>query len=113
MGLLMVYMIVPLLLRKNVRDKHGHAIPPGPLLRYAFLRKYPERSIHAWALKYGSMFSLWMGNQLVVVINDPHVARDLLVNNGAIFSSRKRYFMKNQTILNGLAVTSSQYDDTW
>ncbi|KAI0284698.1 cytochrome P450 [Russula aff. rugulosa BPL654] len=54
-----------------------------------------------------------MGNQLFIVISDPRVAKDLLVSNGAIFSSRKRYFMKNQTILRGRAITATPYNDTW
>ncbi|KIK54001.1 hypothetical protein GYMLUDRAFT_77292 [Collybiopsis luxurians FD-317 M1] len=74
---------------------------------------YPERVLHTWASKYGHLFSIWMGTQLAVVISDPKVARDLLVNNGALFSSRKRYFVKNQTVLRGRAITASEYGDTW
>jgi hypothetical protein len=54
-----------------------------------------------------------MGNQLFVVISDARVAKDLLVTNGSIFSSRRMYFMKNQTILRGRAITASPYNDTW
>jgi hypothetical protein len=54
-----------------------------------------------------------MGNQLFIVISDAQVARDLFVNNGAIFSSRKKYFMKNQTILRGRAITAAPYGETW
>src|SRR5258707_10913965 len=54
-----------------------------------------------------------MGNQLFVVVSDARIAKDLLVSNGAIFSSRKPYFMKNQTILRGRALTASPYNDTW
>lgn len=104
---------VPLVLRKNLKDKDGHVIPPGPPIRYAFLRKYAERALHTWAKKYGPLYSVWMGNQLFIVISDQRIARELLVNNGAIFSTRKKYFMKNQTILNGRAITASQYDDKW
>lgn len=105
--------ILPFFLRRNIVDKDGHPIPPGPLLRYAFLRRYPERALRAWARTYGPLFSLWMGNQLFVVISDARIAKDLLVSNGAIFSSRKQYFMKNQTILRGRAITASPYNDTW
>ncbi|TCD64999.1 hypothetical protein EIP91_003367 [Steccherinum ochraceum] len=108
-----LYFIVPLFIRRNITDAKGHSIPPGPLFRYAFLRKYPERALYKWAQQYGPLFSVFMGNQLFVVISDPQVAKDLLVTNGAIFSSRKRYFMKNQTILRGRAITASEYDDTW
>lgn len=113
LGIAFLYLVLPYILRKNLVDKDGHPLPPGPLFRYAFLRKYPERALAAWAKTYGSLFSIWMGSQLFVVISDAHVARELLVNHGAIFSSRKKYFMKNQTILAGRAITASAYDDTW
>lgn len=100
-------------LRKNLRDKEGHPIPPGPPFRFPFLFKYPERILHHWTKKYGGIYSVWMGNQLFVVLNDPVVVRDLLVVNGANFSSRHNYFMKNQTILEGGAITATPYDDTW
>jgi hypothetical protein len=100
-------------IRSNIVDKQGRPIPPGPLLRYAFLGRYSERALHVWAQKYGSLFSLFLGNQLFVVISDPHIAHDLLVSNGKIFSSRKEYFIKNQTILNGRAITATPYGSTW
>ena len=105
--------MLPFIFRRNLRDKGGHSIPPGPLLRYAVLRRYPERALRAWAEAYGPLFSVWMGNQLFVVISDARIAKDLLVSNGAIFSSRKLYFMKNQTILRGRAITATPYSDTW
>ena len=102
-----------IILRRQIVDKAGNRIPPGPAIRYAFLRKYAERALHAWAKEYGTLFSIWMGSQLFVVVSDPHVARDLLVTNGAIFSTRKRYFMKNQVILRGRAITASEYGSKW
>ena len=110
---LAVSFVLPFFFRRNLVDKDGHPIPPGPLLRYAFLRRYPERALRAWARTYGPLFSVWMGNQLFVVVSDARVAKDLLVSNGAIFSSRKKYFMKNQTILRGRAITATPYNDTW
>jgi hypothetical protein len=54
-----------------------------------------------------------MGNQLFVVISDARIAKDLLVSNGAIFSSRKQYFIKSQTILRGRGITATPYNDKW
>ncbi|KAI0250487.1 cytochrome P450 [Lactifluus subvellereus] len=105
--------MLPFIFRRNLQDKGGHSIPPGPLLRYAVLRRYPERALRVWGKAYGPLFSVWMGNQLFVVISDARIAKDLLVSNGAIFSSRKLYFMKNQTILRGRAITATPYSDTW
>jgi len=102
-----------LIFRKNLEDKHGRRIPPGPLIRYPFLRRHPERTLLAWSRTYGPLFSLWMGNQLFVVISDARIAKDLLVSNSAIFSSRKQYFIKCQTVLRGRGITVTAYNDKW
>ncbi|KXN84313.1 3-hydroxyphenylacetate 6-hydroxylase, partial [Leucoagaricus sp. SymC.cos] len=102
-----------LIRRRNLTDKDGHPIPPGPPIRYLFLRRYPEKPLYEWAKQYGPIYSVWMGTQLFVVINDPQAARDLLVIHGANFSSRWAYFMKNQTILRGGGITAASYNDTW
>lgn len=108
-----LYFVLPLFFRKNIVDKDGNAIPPGPLFRFPYLPDYPERTLHAWAQKFGPLYSFFLGNQLYVVVSDANMARELLVNNGAIFSSRKQYFVKNQTILKGRAITASPYGETW
>ncbi|KAK7693606.1 hypothetical protein QCA50_003175 [Cerrena zonata] len=116
LGLLLfaaLYTFVPYLFRKNVVDKDGNPIPPGPLFRFPYLPKFPELSLDKWAKQFGPIYSLFVGNQLYVVVSDPHIARDIFVNNGAIFSSRKDYFIKNQAILRGRAITASQYNDKW
>lgn len=105
--------IFPLIFRKNLEDKHGHRIPPGPPIRYPFLRRHPERALRAWSRTYGPLFSLWMGNQLFIVISDARIAKDLLVSNSSIFSSRKQYFIKSQTILRGRGITVTAYNDKW
>ena len=107
-----LYFLAPIFLRWRVSDQNGNTLPPGPPVRYPFLRRYPELALDYWAKKYGPLFSMWMGTQLFVVVSDPHIARDLMTH-GAIFSSRKRYFMKNQVILRGRAITASEYGDKW
>ena len=109
----MVTFIFPLIFRREIVDNDGHPIPPGPPLRYPYLRRFPERALQAWSRTYGPLFSVWMGNQLFVVISDARIAKDLLVSNGAIFSSRKQYFIKSQTILRGRAITATPYNDKW
>ncbi|KAG6806229.1 hypothetical protein H0H93_003330, partial [Arthromyces matolae] len=56
---------------------------------------------------------MWLGNQLVVVISDPHIVKDLMITNGAIFSSRRDAFLKCKTVFKGRAVTASPYNNTW
>ncbi|KAF5372255.1 hypothetical protein D9757_009648 [Collybiopsis confluens] len=108
-----LWTLSPMLLRKLITDSNGNSLPPGPNRRFLSLQQYPERIISTWAAKYGPLFSVWMGSQLFVVVSDPRVARDLLVTSGAIFSSRRQYFLKNKIILKGRAITASEYGDTW
>jgi hypothetical protein len=56
---------------------------------------------------------MWLGNQLFVVISDPQIAKDLMVTNGAVFSSRKENFIKSQTIFARRGVTAMAYSDKW
>ena len=105
---LVLSLILPLIFRRNLEDKCGHPIPPGPPLRYC-----PERALQTWSRTYGPLFSVWMGNQLFVIISDARIAKDLLVSNGAIFSSRKPYHIKCQTIFRGRAITATPYNDKW
>ncbi|KAJ6589401.1 cytochrome P450 [Mycena capillaripes] len=105
--------VLPLLIRKNIIDKDGNALPPGPFFRYPYLGQHCELTFDRWAKRFGPLFSVWIGDQLFVVISHPHVAQDLLVENGAIFSSRKNYFLKNELVLHNRAITASPYSQMW
>lgn len=80
---------------------------------FPFLTHYPELALDHWAKRYGPLYSMWLGNQLFVVISSPNVAKDLLVTKGTVFSSRKDNFIKSQTILAAGAVTATPYNDKW
>ncbi len=54
-----------------------------------------------------------IGNQRFVVLSDPYVVKDILVTNGAIFSSRKEMFIKVQTILLHRGITGTGYNEIW
>ncbi|KAI0641661.1 cytochrome P450 [Trametes meyenii] len=97
-------------------------IPPGPL-GLAFLGKqsrsflslatYPELSLDRWAKKFGPILTFTIGRQLFLVLSDSHVMKDILITNGAIFSSRKDFFMKVQTILQYRGITATPYNEHW
>ena len=77
------------------------------------LMSFPELKLYEWAQKFGSICSMWLGNQLFVVISDPNVVKDLLVSNGAIFSSRKEMYVKSKLVFAGRGITTTPYDDKW
>ncbi|KAF7535862.1 hypothetical protein G7054_g5007 [Neopestalotiopsis clavispora] len=43
----------------------------------------------------------------------PEIAKDLMVTNGAVFSSRKEMFIKSQTVFLGRGITTTPYNATW
>jgi hypothetical protein len=119
----------------SLKDSHGNKIPKGPRglpllgkLRshivsaryspqwsgcFSFLTYYPELTLDYWAKKFGDLYSIWLGNQLFVIISDPKIAKDLMVNNGNVFSSRKEMCIKSQTIFAGRGITATPYNDRW
>ena len=122
---------------RTPRDKAGNIVPPGPrglpiiggtyvyvviissLLTadssgvFPYLAKYPELSLHKWAKQYGPLYSFVLGDQRIVVLSDPNVVKDILVTNGAIFSSRKDMFLKVEIVLAHRGITASGYNETW
>ena len=80
---------------------------------FPFLTHFPERTLDLWAKKYGDLYSVWLGNQLFVIISNPAIAKDLMVTNGAVFSGRKEMYLKSQTIFAGRGITATPYNDRW
>ncbi|KAJ6529371.1 cytochrome P450 [Mycena capillaripes] len=115
-------------------DKDGNGIPAGPkglpllggycsnlyhfldlmiLGSFPFLTQYPELTLDRWAKQFGDLYAVWLGNQLFVIVSSPAIVKDLIVTNGAVFSSRKEMFIKSQTILVGRGITATPYNDRW
>ncbi|KAI1366310.1 cytochrome P450 [Xylaria arbuscula] len=93
-------------------------VPKGPigipiLGSFPFLTHYPELTLDKWAKRFGNIYSIWLGNQLFVIISSPEIAKDLMITNGAVFSSRKEMFLKSQTIFAGRGITATPYNDRW
>ncbi|KAI0890980.1 cytochrome P450 [Annulohypoxylon nitens] len=104
--------------KNTLTDQYGNKIPKGPkglpiVGSFPFLTRYPELTLDYWAKRFGSLYSVWLGNQLFVVISDPAIAKDLMVTNGSIFSSRKEMYVKSQTVFAGRGITATPYNDRW
>ena len=66
-----------------------------------------------WAKKFGSLYSIWLGDQLFMIVSDPFIAKNLMVTNGTVFSSRKEMFIKSQIVFAGRGITATPYNDRW
>ncbi|CCM05142.1 uncharacterized protein FIBRA_07350 [Fibroporia radiculosa] len=101
---------------RRPRDKDGNPIPDGPVGlplvgSFPFLTHYPELTLDYWRKKFGPLYSMWLGNQLFVVVSDPGIGKDLMVTNGSVFSSRKEMFIKSQLVFVGRGITATPYND--
>ncbi|KAH8773615.1 cytochrome P450 [Diaporthe sp. PMI_573] len=88
------------------RSSGYRGIPDGP-------KGLPIIGRSSHAKRFGDLYSLWLGTQLFVIISSPEIAKDLMVTNGSVFSSRKEMFLKSQTIFAGRGITATPYNDRW
>ncbi|XP_058150369.1 cytochrome P450 2U1 [Dasypus novemcinctus] len=73
----------------------GHMLLPPFLQRYSWVHRAARASgtqaiLDKLARVYGSIFSFFIGHQLVVVLNDFHSVREALVHQAEVFSDRPR-----------------------
>ncbi|KAF2450909.1 cytochrome P450 [Karstenula rhodostoma CBS 690.94] len=80
---------------------------------FPMLTHYPELTLDKWARKYGSLYSVRLGNQLFAIVSSPGIAKDLMITQGAIFSNRKEMFIKSQIVFAGRGITATPYNDRW
>ncbi|XP_046568798.1 cytochrome P450 2C23-like [Haliotis rubra] len=89
--------------------------PPGPgfplpLLGHLLsIGKDPKKKFREWHKQYGDIFSVYIGNRLVIVMNGYEVLKDAFVKHGDVFSDRPHVFVIDE-ISNGMGVlgTSGQ-----
>ncbi|XP_025099201.1 cytochrome P450 2B4-like [Pomacea canaliculata] len=59
------------------------------------MKKDPREQFAAWRRQYGDVFSLYLGSQLVVVLNGYKVIKDALVKNPNAFSDRLHTYIND------------------
>lgn len=90
-----------MILRRETKKMHQGS--------FLSLTSYPELTLHKWAKAFGPLYSFWLGDTLFAIISDPQIAKDLMVTNGAVCSSRKEMFIKSQTIFATRGITATPY----
>jgi cytochrome P450 family 2 subfamily C len=65
-------------------------------------------TMHKWASVYGPVYSLYLGQQKVIVLNGPAVIREALLTHGEEFAGRPKLYMIHAT-LKGKGLISSGY----
>ncbi|TFK36297.1 cytochrome P450 [Crucibulum laeve] len=101
------------------KGQNGHKLPPGPsripifgnLLQVPVLRPYPK--FKEWAKQYGSVFSLKLGPQNVIVLNSAEAADELLTNRSKNYSSRAPPHVAHDIMSAGQRLVFLPYDKEW
>ncbi|KAJ7601283.1 hypothetical protein FB45DRAFT_1075105 [Roridomyces roridus] len=84
-----VYWSFKLLGQRTHRRQGWKHIPAGPrgfpiLGSFPLLTQYPEVTLDRWAKKFGDLYSLWLGNQLFVIVSSPEIVKDLIVRTNGV-----------------------------
>ncbi|KAF8810830.1 cytochrome P450 [Phlegmacium glaucopus] len=122
----MIYIVLALLtvvfffftVQSYIKSSHKR-LPPGPngipilgnLLQVPILRPYPQ--FREWAQKYGSIFSLKLGPQNVIVLNTAQAANELLHERSKIYSSRAPPHVAHDILSASQRLVFLPYDTEW
>ncbi|GJE97683.1 cytochrome P450 [Phanerochaete sordida] len=96
----------------------GKSLPPGPLGvpllgALPFMVARPEVALNQWAQKYGPLYSVWLGEQLHVVVSDLGIAKGLFETQNMVFSSRKETFLKSGIVFAGRGISAASFGESW
>ncbi|XP_019639938.1 PREDICTED: cytochrome P450 2D6-like [Branchiostoma belcheri] len=102
---------------QNFRLKRRY--PPGPRAwpivgNLRDLARGQHRVFAEWRVKYGDIFTVWLGPRPAVVLNGQDAVKEALQKHGDIFSSRPDLFLWRQTIrTRGKGVATAPYGPEW
>ena len=94
-------------------------LPPGPrrLPLIGNLHQAPKDqdwlTYQQWFKKYGPIIRVQYGKDILILISDPEIARDLLDKRGNIYSDRPRMVMAGENLTKGLHLLLRRYDDRY
>ncbi|OTB10567.1 hypothetical protein K445DRAFT_308698 [Daldinia sp. EC12] len=93
--------------------------PPGPptLPLIGNLHQIPSQKRHEkferWAREYGPIYSLMLGNKVMIVLNSDQAIKDLVDKRGAIYSSRPESYIGQDILSGGLRVLFMPNHGVW
>ena len=99
--------------------RKNRGLPPGPA-RLPFIgnihqlpEQNPWRTYQQWSREYGPIFSLRVGLDTIIMLNNHETAHDLLDKRSNIYSSRPRLVMGGECVSKGLRTLLMPYGPQW
>ncbi|XP_035672246.1 cytochrome P450 2D3-like isoform X3 [Branchiostoma floridae] len=93
--------------------------PPGPRAwpivgNLRDLARGQHRVFAEWRVKYGDVFTVWLGSRPAVVLSGQDAVKEALLKHGNVFSSRPDLFVWRRTIpTRGKGVVTAPYGPEW
>ena len=103
-------LVISLLYYLSQLGRRPSNYPPGPptLPIIGNLHQIPSDRRHIqfekWAREFGPVYSLMLGNKVMVVLNTDTAIKELVDKRGAIYSSRPEMYIGQNIISGGLRI---------
>ena len=113
--LLLLAVAFKFLLQTRTKHKHLPPSPPSlPILGHLHLIKKPlHRTFQHFSQKYGNIFSLQFGSQLVVIVSSPSAVEECFTKNDIVLANRPRLLVGKHLGYNHTVVSTASYGDHW
>ncbi|KAK7816266.1 cytochrome P450 81E8-like [Quercus suber] len=100
---------------RTTRRKHLPLSPPSlPIIGHLHIIKKPlHRTFHALSQKYGQIFSLKFGSQLVVIVSSPSAVEECFTKNDIVLANRPPFLLGKHPGYNNTTLSQSSYGDHW
>ncbi|KAL4607973.1 hypothetical protein ACB092_09G214300 [Castanea dentata] len=114
---LLVFLVAIKLIVKTrtTRPKHLPPSPPSlPIIGHLHIIKKPlHRTFLALSQKYGHIFSLKFGSQLVVIVSSPSAVEECFTKNDIVLANRPPFILGKYLGYNNTTLSQSPYGDHW
>ena len=113
--LLLLAIAFKFLLQPRTKHKNLPPSPPSlPILGHLHLIKKPlHRTFQHFSQKYGNIFSLKFGSQLVVIVSSPSAVEECFTKNDIVLANRPRLLAGKHLGYNYTVVSLASYGDHW
>ncbi|KAF3965641.1 hypothetical protein CMV_010185 [Castanea mollissima] len=100
---------------RTTRPKHLPPSPPFlPIIGHLHIIKKPlHRTFHALSQKYGHIFSLKFGSQLVVIVSSLSAVEECFTKNDIVLANRPPFLLGKHLEYNNTTLAQSPYGDHW
>nr|POE97472.1 cytochrome p450 81e8 [Quercus suber] len=100
---------------RTTQPKHLPPSPPSlPIIGHLHIIKKPlHRTFHALSQKYGQIFSLKFGSQLVVIVSSPSAVEECFTKNDIVLADRPPLLLGKHIAYNNTTLSQSSYGDHW